>query len=125
MTFFSGSSLAINYGVPQLIDSSIGVLFWGDTKTLDAASFYMNSEENWGISMTGVFLNSSDTTNENGNPLTAEQGYVQGTTQNTSIYTTTHLSPMSLRYYGLGLENGQYRVELHFEEIQIPSTQSW
>ena len=85
----------------------------------------MNSEENWGISTTGVFLNSSDTTNENGNPYMAEQGSVQEATQNPSIYTTTRLSPVSLRYYGLGLENGQYRVELHFEEIQIPSTQSW
>ena len=42
----------------------------------------MNSEENWGISTTGVFLNSSDTTNENGNPYTVEQGSVQGATQN-------------------------------------------
>ena len=85
----------------------------------------MNSEENWGISTTGVFLNSSDTTNENGNPYMVEQGSVQGATQNPSIYTTSRLSLVSLRYYGLGLENGQHRVELHFEEIQIPSTQSW
>ena len=42
----------------------------------------MNSEENWGISATGVFLNSSDTTNENGNQYTAKQGSVQGETQN-------------------------------------------
>ena len=42
----------------------------------------MNSEENWGISTIGVFLNSSDTTNENGNPYMAEQGSVQGATQN-------------------------------------------
>ena len=42
----------------------------------------MNSEENWGIRTIGVFLNSSDTTNENGFPYTAGHGYVQGATQN-------------------------------------------
>ena len=82
MTCFLGSSLAINCGGPQLIDSSMGVIFWGDNKTIDVASFYMNSEENWGISTTGVFSNSSDTTNENGNPYMVEQGSVQGATQN-------------------------------------------
>eukprot|EP00253_Pinus_taeda_P001401 PITA_01401 len=119
------SSLAINCGGPQLIDSSTQVAFEGDNKTLDAASFYMNSEESWGVSTTGVFLNSSDSTNENGNPYMIEQGSVLGTTQDPSIYKTARLSPTSLRYYGLGLENGLYRVELHFEEIQIPATTSW
>jgi hypothetical protein len=54
-----------------------------------------------------------------------EDGSVLGSTQGPSIYTTARLSPSSLRYYGLGLENGPYKVELHFKEIQIPNTQSW
>ncbi|KAL0311768.1 UNVERIFIED_CONTAM: putative LRR receptor-like serine/threonine-protein kinase [Sesamum radiatum] len=40
-----------------------------------------------------------------------------------SFYTSTNndgrISPSSLRYYGLGLENGVYRIELHFAEIQM------
>jgi len=117
------SSLAINCGGPQLIDSSMKVTFLEDNETLDAASFYINSGESWGVSTTGVYLNSSDLSNEIDNPYTREQ--VLGTDQNPSIYTTARLSPTSLRYYGLGLENGLYRVELHFEEIQIPATISW
>eukprot|EP00253_Pinus_taeda_P006035 PITA_06035 len=54
-----------------------------------------------------------------------EDGSVLRSTQEPTIYTTAHLSPSSLRYYGLGLENGPYRVELHFKEIQIPNTRSW
>jgi hypothetical protein len=71
---------AINCGGPQLIDSSTKFVFRGDNETLDAASFYMNSEENWGVSTTGIFLNSSDSTNKNGNPYMIEQGSVLGTT---------------------------------------------
>jgi len=119
------SSLAINCGGPQLIDSSTQVLFVGDNETLDATSFYMNSEENWGVSTTGIFWNSSNSSNEITNPYMIEAGSVLGPIQDPSIYTTARLSPSSLRYYGLGLQNGPYRVELHFKEIQIPDTQSW
>lgn len=119
------SSLAINCGGPQLIDSSTQVPFVGDNETLDAASFYIDSEENWGVSSTGSFLNSSGSSNENANPYMITDGSVLGSTQNPSIYTTARLSPTSLRYYGLGLENGRYRVDLHFKEIQIPNTKSW
>jgi len=117
--------LAINCGGPQLIDSSTQVLFVGDNETLDAASFYMNSEENWGVSTTGIFLNLSGSSNENANPYMIKDGSVLGSTQDPTIYKTARLSPSSLRYYGLGLENGPYKVELHFKEIQIPNTQSW
>ena len=124
-TCLSVSSLAINCGGPELIDSSTQLPFVGDNETLDAASFYMNSEENWGVSTTGIYLNSSDSSNGNDNPYMIKDGSVLGSTQYPSIYTTARLSPSSLRYYGLGLENGQYKVELHFKEIQIPATQSW
>ena len=33
--------------------------------------------------------------------------------QNPAIYTTARLSPVSLTYYELGLENELYRAELH------------
>ncbi|XVF39984.1 hypothetical protein PTKIN_Ptkin01aG0076900 [Pterospermum kingtungense] len=40
---------------------------------------------------------------------------------------TSRVSPGSLRYYGLGLENGPYTVNLFFAETGIPdrSTQTW
>ncbi|KAG5545334.1 hypothetical protein RHGRI_017709 [Rhododendron griersonianum] len=35
------------------------------------------------------------------------------------------MSPGSLRYYGLGLQNGNYTVTLQFTEIQIADSTSW
>ncbi|KAL5989815.1 hypothetical protein ACLOJK_010709 [Asimina triloba] len=37
--------------------------------------------------------------------------------QNSSLYTTARVSPLSLTYYGLCLMNGNYTVRLHFVEI--------
>lgn len=41
------------------------------------------------------------------------------------IYTTARLSPTSLRYYGLCLRRGSYRVRLHFAEIQYTDDTSF
>uniref|UniRef100_A0A0A9CS15 non-specific serine/threonine protein kinase n=1 Tax=Arundo donax TaxID=35708 RepID=A0A0A9CS15_ARUDO len=35
------------------------------------------------------------------------------------------MSPSSLRYYGLGLENGNYTVVLQFAETAFPDTKTW
>uniref|UniRef100_A0A0E0L086 non-specific serine/threonine protein kinase n=1 Tax=Oryza punctata TaxID=4537 RepID=A0A0E0L086_ORYPU len=35
------------------------------------------------------------------------------------------MSPSSLRYYGLGLENGNYTVLLQFAEVAYPDSQTW
>jgi hypothetical protein len=43
-------------------------------------------------------------------------------TLDSELYQTARLSPSSLRYYGLGLENGPYTVNLQFAEIQIANT---
>eukprot|EP01018_Ginkgo_biloba_P010341 Gb_18722 [translate_table: standard] len=122
---YNGSSLAINCGGPQQIDSATNVLFERDNETLDAASFYMSPTENMGVSSVGLFMNSSSTRNVYGNVYIVEQAPQSATMQDPTVYQTARVSPMSLRYYGLGLENGQYRVELHFDEIQIPDTSSW
>ncbi|KAH9322382.1 hypothetical protein KI387_017021 [Taxus chinensis] len=114
------SSLAINCGGPELIDSSTKTTFQRDNETMSAASFYMNSAENWGVSTVGFFVNDSGSSTERSNQYTT-----LSTSQIPSIYQTARLSPISLRYYGLGLENGLYRVELHFDEIQIPNGQTW
>ncbi|TQD91233.1 hypothetical protein C1H46_023159 [Malus baccata] len=41
---------------------------------------------------------------------------VTGTNVTPELFQTSRLSPGSLRYYGLGLENGPYTVTLHFAE---------
>uniref|UniRef100_A0A0E0HBK6 non-specific serine/threonine protein kinase n=1 Tax=Oryza nivara TaxID=4536 RepID=A0A0E0HBK6_ORYNI len=41
------------------------------------------------------------------------------------LFETARMSPSSLRYYGLGLENGNYTVMLQFAEFAFPDTQTW
>ena len=41
------------------------------------------------------------------------------------LYQTARMSASSLRYYGLGLENGNYTVVLQFAEAGYPDTQTW
>ncbi|CAA7402400.1 unnamed protein product [Spirodela intermedia] len=36
---------------------------------------------------------------------------------NAELYKTARLSPLSLKYYGLCLQPGNYTVKLHFAEI--------
>uniref|UniRef100_A0A2N9IN73 non-specific serine/threonine protein kinase n=1 Tax=Fagus sylvatica TaxID=28930 RepID=A0A2N9IN73_FAGSY len=43
----------------------------------------------------------------------------------TSIYETARLAPSSLKYYGLCLRKGSYKVKLHFAEIMFSNDQSF
>nr|XP_017251198.1 PREDICTED: probable LRR receptor-like serine/threonine-protein kinase At1g53440 [Daucus carota subsp. sativus] len=68
-------------------------------------SYY--SSEKWAYSSTGVFLN-----NDRGNFLAMNNNMSE------EIYKTARLAPSSLKYYGLCLRSGSYKVRLHFAEIQ-------
>ena len=37
------------------------------------------------------------------------------------LFKNSRMSPSSLRYYGFGLENGNYTVKLQFAEIAYPN----
>jgi hypothetical protein len=43
----------------------------------------------------------------------------------TSIYETARLAPLSLKYYGLCLRKGSYKVKLHFAEIMFSNDQNF
>jgi hypothetical protein len=85
----------------------------------DSASFYVSNTQKWGVSDTGHFLSSS-----NPSHIITNQSQITKTLDS-ELYQTARLSPSSLRYYGLGLENGPYTVTLHFAEIQIANTNTW
>ncbi|KAH9287899.1 hypothetical protein KI387_032016, partial [Taxus chinensis] len=112
------SRFAINCGGQQMT-SQQGIDYESDNETLNAASFYVSDTQKWGVSNTGNFLGSSQ-------PNYIESSQSQFTnTLDTELYQTARLSPSSLRYYGLGLQNGPYTVNLQFAEIDIQSTESW
>ncbi|KAK1416699.1 hypothetical protein QVD17_25815 [Tagetes erecta] len=85
--------------------------FEGNEYEQDASSeqsYFFSSSERWAYSSNGNFLNNDRA------PFIATTNNVTGG----DIYTTARLSPTSLRYYGLCLRRGSYRVRLHFAEIQ-------
>ncbi|KAK8618654.1 hypothetical protein V6N13_132639 [Hibiscus sabdariffa] len=113
------SGFSIKCGGPEMISG--GVLFEADNSTLGAATFNVSSIGKWAVSNVGLFAERQN------------QQYVEsnaGPVRNTStpeLYRSSRLSPGSLRYYGLGLENGPYTVRLFFAEIGFPdqTSQSW
>ncbi|GLU14118.1 hypothetical protein SLE2022_307060 [Rubroshorea leprosula] len=101
-----------------------GIKYEGDNTFLGTASYNIIGSGKWAVSNAGFF------------PDRRNQIFVQNR-QNTSaqmrntnspqLYQTSRISPGSLRYYGLGLENGPYTVNLLFAEIVFKDqgTQTW
>ncbi|XP_062164352.1 probable LRR receptor-like serine/threonine-protein kinase At1g56130 isoform X1 [Alnus glutinosa] len=113
------TSFSIKCGGMEQISSS-GVNFDDDYEKLGAASMYTNSRYQWAVSNTGIFIS-----NPNGPLYIAKTDSQITKTLDSELYKTARISPSSLRYYGLGLKNGKYVVELHFAEITMDDTQSW
>ena len=99
--------------------SATRVVYEQENEILNATSFYVSNTQKWGVSYTGRFMGSS-------NPTYVAINQSQFTnTLDSELYQIARLSPSSLRYYGLGLENGLYTVKLQFAEIQFENTNSW
>ncbi|RXH98819.1 hypothetical protein DVH24_011144 [Malus domestica] len=104
------ANFSINCGGPQMMGRD-GILYEAEDSALGPATFIVTSIENWAVSNVGMF---SDGVNRLFLENTLEQ--VTGTEVTPELFQTSRLSPGSLRYYGLGLENGPYTVTLHFAE---------
>ncbi|KAL0330547.1 UNVERIFIED_CONTAM: putative LRR receptor-like serine/threonine-protein kinase [Sesamum radiatum] len=114
------TSFSINSGGTELAAAD-GIKFDDDLEQLGAASLYTNTNNRWAVSSTGVFIS-----NPNGPQYTAQTDSQITGTLDSELYKTARISPSSLRYYGLGLENGVYRIDLHFAEIQmVDDPTSW
>ncbi|CAK9170393.1 unnamed protein product [Ilex paraguariensis] len=113
------TSFSIKCGGTEQVSAS-GIKFDDDSETLGAASLYTSSNSQWAVSNTGSFIS-----NPNGPQSIAHTDSQIMETLESELYKTARISPSSLRYYGLGLKNGNYKVELHFAEIQIDDSQSW
>ncbi|KAL4650871.1 hypothetical protein ACB092_01G118800 [Castanea dentata] len=113
------SSFSIKCGGMEQTSSS-GIKFDNDSENLGASSLYTNSNDQWAVSNTGNFIS-----NPNGPQYIVTTETQITNTLDSELYKTARISPSSLRYYGLGLENGKYNVELHFAEITMDDSQSW
>ncbi|KAM7530496.1 hypothetical protein LguiB_033906 [Lonicera macranthoides] len=109
-----GCSLHVNSGGNDLTitESNRKVLYEGDAGVDGGSSRFFRSDNNWGFSSTGDFMDDDNVQNTR---------YIESVpSRNISeLYSTARLSPLSLTYFHYCLENGNYTVSLHFAEIQF------
>ncbi|CAK9149168.1 unnamed protein product [Ilex paraguariensis] len=118
---FKDANFSINCGGPAR-RSAEGILYEAENSTsLGPASYYMVSTEKWAVSNVGIFSEKSD-------PVYTRNTLAQiRSTSTPELFQTSRMSPASLRYYGLGLQNGDYNVSLLFAETIFSdrSTRTW
>ncbi|KAK9268004.1 hypothetical protein L1049_010442 [Liquidambar formosana] len=130
------TNFAIKCGGPQ-ITTFDRVVYEADNSTLGAASYYIDGTRKWAVSNVGFdaqnpeyvlnlfseFLGGYISNFQGSNPDFS--GYIS--THTRELFLTSRKSPGSLRYFGLGLQNGPYTVSLLFVEpaIRNRSTQTW
>ncbi|KAL0877757.1 hypothetical protein Bca101_027463 [Brassica carinata] len=105
-------NFSINCGGPFKWSVS-GTMFEEDEADIGPSSFFVNDARRWAFSTVGLFAGSSR------NRYIASSGSQFTNTSDSELFHSARLSPSSLRYYGLGLENGGYTVTLQFAEIQM------
>ncbi|KAL9456513.1 hypothetical protein AB3S75_005690 [Citrus x aurantiifolia] len=113
------ANFSIKCGGPQMRADNI--VYEADNSSLSASSYVVTNTEKWAVSNVGLF-------NEKENPAYVLNTLAQMTgTRTPELYQTSRITPGSLRYYGLGLENGPYKVSLLFAETSIldRSTERW
>ncbi|KAM1031816.1 hypothetical protein PS2_035300 [Malus domestica] len=115
------ANFSINCGGPQMMGCD-HILYETEDSALGPATFSVTSTEKWAVSNAGLFFET-----ENPPFLVNTVAQVTGTDVTPELFQTSRVSPGSLRYYGLGLENGPYTVTLHFAETVYESrtSQTW
>ncbi|KAM3684242.1 hypothetical protein ACJW31_11G029200 [Castanea mollissima] len=112
------SDFAIKCGGPQ-ITSSNGIVYEWDNETIGPATYYVIDTDRWAVSNVGYFGSSPDA-------QYTRLSLSQFTdTLDSELFQTARLSASSLRYYGLGLENGNYTVSLQFAETAFDNSNTW
>ncbi|KAG6496561.1 hypothetical protein ZIOFF_044428 [Zingiber officinale] len=112
---------AIKCGGSRAITSSDNTVYQIDNANLTTASYYVTDTTRWAVSSVGRFMDA---------PAPAYVMTSQSQFPNTldsELFQTARLSPSSLRYYGLGLQNGNYTVKLQFAETDttFPDSATW
>ncbi|KAM7252484.1 hypothetical protein ACFE04_024367 [Oxalis oulophora] len=91
---------------------------YSEDTSSNGASYFFSESERWAFSSNGVFLGDEDANN------TATNVYSLNIT-GPDFYQNARLAAISLRYYGLCLVQGNYKVKLHFAEIMYTDDQTY
>nr|XP_011462168.1 PREDICTED: probable LRR receptor-like serine/threonine-protein kinase At1g56130 [Fragaria vesca subsp. vesca] len=111
----------INCGGPQTKISN-GTVYEQDSEPLGTATYYVTETNRWGVSNVGLktqLVAASYLTGTNIPKYTISTSSPIRNTSDPTLFQTARISASSLRYYGLGLENGNYTVKLEFAEQAI------
>ncbi|CAD6220476.1 unnamed protein product [Miscanthus lutarioriparius] len=114
------SSFVVDCGSNRSMTGSDNTVYDVDHADLGAASYYVTSETRWGVSNVGKF---NQAPNDSDIIYSSNQQFQNAAVS--ELYQTARMSASSLRYYGIGLENGNYTVVLQFAEAGYPDTQTW
>nr|AAT73682.1 hypothetical protein, contains protein kinase domain [Oryza sativa Japonica Group] len=112
-------SFAVDCGSNSSTRGSDNTIYEADPMNLGAGSYFVTGEKRWGISNVGKFDQAT-----NGIDIIYSSDHFQNTVDS-KLFETARMSASSLRYYGLGLENGNYTVLLQFAEFAFPDSQGW
>ncbi|KAF7847040.1 hypothetical protein BT93_L3418 [Corymbia citriodora subsp. variegata] len=112
-------SLFINCGGAKMTIE--GNEYEEDTRSNGASIFSSSSSassEKWAYSSTGRYMGNADAVYTVNNPFSMN-------VNSSELYRTARLSPWSIRYYGLCMMKGSYKVRLHFAEIQYSEDETF
>ncbi|TQE00753.1 hypothetical protein C1H46_013692 [Malus baccata] len=110
-------SLHINCGGSK---TTIGGIIFEEDQDLGGDAKFVPVIPNWGISSTGLFWDVNTTAYDY---IANNMSILE--MNNSELYTSARLSPLSLTYYARCLGNGNYTVKLHFSEIIIRGNKSF
>ncbi|KAF3794526.1 putative receptor-like protein kinase [Nymphaea thermarum] len=110
------SSLFLNCGGnPSTVNGST---YEGDPVITGDTVYSVSSKGNWAFTSTGWFM-------DNGNPSYTPTNTTSLLMSDPTLYMTARTSPITMTYYGLCLQNGNYNVSLHFAEIIFTNDQNY
>ncbi|AQK40953.1 Putative leucine-rich repeat receptor-like protein kinase family protein [Zea mays] len=113
------SSIAVDCGSNKSFRGLDNTFYEMDPTNIGAASYYVTGQTRWGVSNVGKFNEAP-----NGS-YTIDSSEQFQNALDSQLFQTARMSPSSLRYYGIGLENGNYTVELQFAEFAYPESPTW
>ncbi|KAB1201308.1 hypothetical protein CJ030_MR0G004428 [Morella rubra] len=115
------SSTGIDYtrSNQTLGPASYWIVYEGDNETLGPATYYMSNTNRWAVSTVGYFTGVANPQWQSTSIVPDQLGNLDS-----QIFRTARISASSLRYYGLGLLNGNYTLTLQFFETAIVAP-SW
>ncbi|PON69847.1 Phosphorylase kinase, gamma catalytic subunit [Parasponia andersonii] len=105
-------SLFINCGGPKSGE-------YVDDLTVGGPAYFSPSGETWAYSSTGVYMDG-----ENKESYRVLNAFPSNKTF-PEIFQTARIAPLSLKYYGLCMQKGSYKVTLHFAEIMYSDDQTF